>query len=104
MAPVFGGILLPLIGICVGVVSVFAFTRPSSPLKEKTQRIKGFGLDLEVSVLTLIVLIGLTFSLAGIYLVTRDYDTTVKALSGAREDLKRARENFDYAIDQAKKI
>jgi hypothetical protein len=99
-----GAVLLPLIGICVVLFSIFAFVRPSNSLKDKTQRIRGFGLDLEVSVLTLFILIGLTFSMAGIYLVTREYEKKIEDLAGAKDDLKRAEIDFAHALRQARQI
>jgi hypothetical protein len=102
---VISAILLPLIGIAVVLFSMFAFYRPFGlPLKEKTQRLRGFGLDLEISVLTLFVLIGLTFCLTGFYLLTRDYESKIEELSGLKEDLRRAEKDFAVALRQAKQF
>jgi hypothetical protein len=105
IAKVIGAILLPLIGIVVVLFSLVAFVAPfGTNLKDKTQRIKGFGLDLEVSVLTLFVLIGLTLSLSGIYLITRDYEAKLNELSEYRVKLARAEEDFSRALAQARQF
>lgn len=105
LAKIIGAILLPLIGIAVVLFSLTAFVRPFGvSLRDTRQKIKGFGLDLEVSVLTLFVLIGVTLSLSGIYLVTRDYEAKLGELADYRIRLARAEEDFSRALAQARQI
>lgn len=100
-----GAVILPLIGIAMVVFALITFVSPrGAKLRESRQKIKGFGLDVEVSVLTLFVLIGLTFSLAGIYLIVRDYEKKVAELGETRLELARAERDFSRALAQAKQI
>ena len=105
IAMLVGAVVLPLIGILMVLFALGVFVSPrGARLRETTQKIKGFGLDVEVSVLTLFVLIGLTFSLAGIYLIVRDYEKKVSEVGTLRLELARAERDFSRALAQAKQI
>lgn len=57
---------LPLLGMGIVVFCVLSFFFPyGEKLKGKIQKIKGFGVDLEVSVLTLFIIIGVILSFSG---------------------------------------
>lgn len=76
------------IGIAVVLFCMLSFILPyGSRFREKTQKIKGFGVDLEVSVLTVFILIGFTFAFSGIFLQFKGYDNQLSALE--RERLER---------------
>jgi hypothetical protein len=76
-----------------------------SPLRERfsnaTQRIQGFGLNLEVSVLTLLVLISVGLMTSGIWMQLQDVARQLKQLeidkTTAEEKAKRAEENLANA-------
>lgn len=82
-------VCFPLIGIGIIIFCILSFIFPfGRRFKDKVQKIKGFGLDIEVSILTLIILIGFIFSFTGIYLNTRAYEDEIvnkdKQLSSER--------------------
>jgi len=105
VARMIGAVLLPLVGVAVVLFTLVMFLRPNSAnLHGKTQKLKGFGLDLEISVLTLFVLIGMTFSLVGTYLVVQDYETKVRETGELRQALTRASEAFDVALRKARQV
>lgn len=76
-----------------------------SPLRERfssaTQKIQGFGLNLEVSVLTLLVLISVGLMTSGIWMQLQDVGSKLKQLeidkTTAEEKAKRAEENLANA-------
>lgn len=73
------------IGIAVVLFCMLAYIFPyGERFRDKTQKIKGFGLDLEVSVLTVFILIGFVFTFSGILLQIRGYDDQLKKLEEAR--------------------
>lgn len=104
VARAIGAVLLPLVGILVVVFALLSFLRPNAvTLQGKTQKIKGFGLDLEISVLTLFVLIGMTFSLIGAYLVVQDYEGKIRETAELRQQLARATDAFETAPERLAK-
>jgi hypothetical protein len=104
-ARVIGAVLLPLVGVAVVGFALWSFLRPNSAnLQGKVQKIKGFGLELEISVLTLFVLIGMTFSLVGTYLVVQDYETKVRETAELKQELARSNEAFDTALRKARQV
>src|SRR6266849_1649073 len=76
-----------------------------SPLRERfssaTQKIQGFGLNLEVSVLTLLVLISVGLMTSGIWIQLQDVSSKLKQLeidkTTAEDKAKRAEENLANA-------
>ena len=104
-AKIMGAVLLPLIGIAIVLFALLAFVLPFGlSLKDTTQKIKGFGLDLQVSVLALFVLIGLTLSLTGIYLITQDYESKIEELTDYKVKLQNAEHAFKQALAQARQV
>jgi hypothetical protein len=96
-------VVLPLIGILLVLLALAAFVLPRQvPLRDKTQHIKAFGMDLQVSLVTLFVLVGLTFALSGLYLITRQYESQLEDLSSYRHKLDRATEDLQRVVAQAK--
>ena len=66
--------LFPLLGVAIIVFCLLSFVFPyGERFKDKIQKIKGFGVDLEVSVITLFILIGVILSFTSIYLQLKDY-------------------------------
>jgi len=64
-----------------------------TPLGEKLktpQRIKGFGVDLEVSVLTVFVLIGCLLSLSTFYMQMRNFESSIASAKSESDGLKLA--------------
>src|SRR5713226_8555654 len=76
-----------------------------SPLRERfsnaTQKIQGFGLNLEVSVLTLLVLISVGLMTSGIWMQLQDVSKQLKQLeiekTKAEEKARRAEEDLANA-------
>lgn len=98
-------LVLPLLGIMIVVFCVLSFFFPyGERFKDKIQRIKGFGLDLEVSVLTLFIIVGVVLSLTGIYLQVKRYEEQVKRYEeqvlSAKEEARVVRE----ALAKAQKM
>jgi len=104
-AKTIAAILLPLIGILVVLFCLLALMLPfGAKIKDKTQRFKGFGVDVELSVLALFVMTGLVLSLTGIYLVTRDYETKLQELAQYKTRLERAEVDFKNAIERSQRF
>jgi hypothetical protein len=86
--------------ICGILVLLFClmliFTQRGAKFKER-QILRGFGLELEVSVLTLLVLVGFTLSLASIYLQMTNYQSL---LAKAEENSK----SLELALRQTSKF
>jgi hypothetical protein len=75
-------VVLPAVGILLLVLIVAALPfNISTAYKDKVQHIKAFGVDLDISVLTLLVLVALTLSLTGAFFLSRDYEQRLAALS-----------------------
>ena len=75
MNPLINSYVLPLLGAGIIVFCVFSFLLPyGSKFQGKIQHIKGFGVELEVSILTLFVIVGLILSSTGLYLQLKDYN------------------------------
>ncbi|HEX8141179.1 MAG TPA: hypothetical protein VF553_01185 [Pyrinomonadaceae bacterium] len=88
---------LTICGILVLLLCLFLiFTQRGAKFKER-QILRGFGLELEISVLTLLVLVGFTLSLASIYLQMTNYQSL---LAKAQENSK----SLELALRQASKI
>ena len=105
VARVIGAVLLPLVGVAVVLFALLSFLRPTATnLQEKVQKIKGFGLELEISVLTLFVLIGMAFSLVGTYLVVQDYETKVRETAELKQELTGTKEAFETALRRSRQV
>lgn len=74
--------VLPVLGILVVVVSLIALAFPfGNRFREKTQKFKGFGIDLEMSVLPLALLLGVVLCFAGIYIASESYESRLAELA-----------------------
>lgn len=81
------------LGIMVVLFCLSSYIFPfGERFKDKTQKIKGFGVDLEVSVITLFILIGFVLTFSGIFLQLKDYDRQL-------QELERTRTERDAKID-----
>jgi hypothetical protein len=72
-----------VLGIGIIIFCVLSLIFPyGQSFREKTQKIQGFGLNLEVSVLTLLLIIGFVFIFfgSGIWFQLRSIDTRLKSL------------------------
>ena len=91
-------LFLPFLGIGILIFCILSFFFPyGEKFKDKIQKIKGFGVDMEVSVLTLFIILGVILSLTGIYIQIKDYE----------EQLYRAKKEKDAvkeALEQSKKM
>lgn len=80
---------LPLLGIGIVVFCILSFFFPyGEKFKGKIQKIKGFGVDLEVSVLTLFIIIGVILSFSGVYLQIKDYEEQLYQVKKERDTVK----------------
>ena len=76
MDPLITNYVMPGIGCIIILVCLLSFFSSfGDKFKDKTQKIKGFGIDLEVSVLSLFILVGVALSFAGIYLNVMNYES-----------------------------
>ncbi|MEE9553376.1 MAG: hypothetical protein V3W18_03675 [candidate division Zixibacteria bacterium] len=90
--------ILPILGVLILLVCVGAFLFPyGEKFKGKIQKIKAFGLVLEVSVITFFVMVGMIFLLLGVYLQMKNYE---ERLDKAQLD----RDNANAALTLAKKM
>ena len=87
----YAGIALLL--LCIAIL----LTPVGKQFSEKTQKIQGFGLNLEVSVLTLLVLIAVALMTSGIWLQLQDVSKQLRQLE---DDKRRAEDNYRIAQDQ----
>lgn len=85
--------------------SLLAFFLPyGTALKDHTQRVKAFGVDLEVSAIMLFVLVGLTLSLTGIYLRSRNYEERIQGKDSEVSTLASKVENLQEELRRAKRL
>lgn len=79
-----------------------------SPLRDRfsnaTQKIQGFGLNLEVSVLTLLVLISVALMSTGIWMQLQDVSTQVRTLTEQKLNAELALQSTRDQLDNAKRI
>jgi hypothetical protein len=80
--------VLPALGIVILLFCLGSFVFPyGDRFKGKIQKVKAFGLDLEVSVITFFVIIGVIFSFTGVYIQIKNYEG----------QLASTKEQLDYA-------
>jgi hypothetical protein len=95
---------LSIFGIIILLISIaLIFSGRATSLKAP-QRIRGFGVELEISVLTLLVLVGLTLSLSSIYMQVSGYQ---QQLSSSQQKLNLLSSDISSAqrqLEAAKKI
>jgi hypothetical protein len=90
-------LLLSLLGIVVLLACLIMIALNKIPELSVPQKLKGFGLDLNISVVTLLVLVGLVLALTSTFLQVRNYDSALAAAEKKAEAL-------DAALSQAKKM
>lgn len=80
--------ILPALGIVILLFCLGSFLFPyGERFKGKIQKVKAFGFDLEVSVITFFVIVGVIFSLTGAYFQAKNYEA----------ELSNAKDKLDYA-------
>ena len=85
--------ILPALGIVILLFCLGSFLFPyGERFKGKIQRVKAFGFDLEVSVITFFVIVGVIFSLTGAYFQVKNYEA----------ELSNAKDKLDYANKKLK--
>lgn len=90
-------LVLSLLGIVVLLVCLVLIGMKRVPELSVPQKLKGFGLDLNISVVTLLVLVGLVLALTSTFLQVRNYDSALHAA-------ERKAEALDVALTQAKRM
>ncbi len=80
--------VLPILGIVILLFCFGSFVFPyGDRFKGKIQKVKAFGLNLEVSVVTFFVIIGVIFLLTGVYIQIKNYEA----------QLASSKDQLDYA-------
>lgn len=80
--------VLPILGIVILLFCFGSFVFPyGDRFKSKIQKVKAFGLDLQVSVVTFFVIIGVIFLFTGVYIQIKNYEA----------QLASSKEQLDYA-------
>jgi len=90
-------LLLSLLGIIVLLVCLVLIGMKRVPELSVPQKLKGFGLDLNISVVTLLVLVGFVLALSSTFLQVKHYDS---ALSDAEKKV----DALDAALTQARRM
>ena len=70
-------LVLSLLGIFILLVCLVLIASKRVPELKSTQTIKAWGLDLNISLITLLVLVGLVLALTSTYLQIRNYDQQI---------------------------
>jgi len=78
-------LVLPIVGVGIICFCIASFFLPfGQRFKASKQVIRGFGLDLEISVLTLLLLMGFAMAFAGVYLQLQN-----RMAAGLNDEIKR---------------
>jgi len=105
MHSIISNVVLPLFGVGIIVFCLLSFVfRYGKNIRGKTQKIKGFGVDMEVSVIALLIIIGVLLSIIGIYLQIRDFEAEIKKHEKKVVSANSAKEELKRALAQANKI
>jgi hypothetical protein len=83
-------LLLSFLGILILVSCLVLIATKRVPELKSPQIIKGLGLDLNISLITLLVLVGLVLALTSTYLQVRDYDAQISAAAQKLTNLEMA--------------
>ncbi len=68
-------LIISIFGFGIIIFCILSFFFPyGEKFTGKIQKIKGFGIDLEISIFTLFILIGVILSSTGVYFKIKDYD------------------------------
>ena len=100
-------LVLPVFGLAILVFSLAAMVFPfghNLTTRPPSQVIKGFGIDLQVSILTLLLIIGSLLTLSAVFFLNRQYDSTVQQLIESKARLASAETAFSKALDAARRI
>jgi predicted membrane protein len=93
-----GILFIPLLGFGIIIFCILSFFLPyGEKFKGKIQKIKGFGVNLEISIFTLFIIIGVILSLTGVYLQITDYEQQLN-------NSKKEEEAAKIALAQANKM
>ncbi len=106
---IFSAVILPILGIIIVIFCASSFIFPyGEKLRDRIQKINAFGVNLEISVITIFIIIGIVMAYTGIFLYVRDYETQLSQtrkgyetqLSEIRKDYEtlRATLRADYTI------
>ena len=92
-------LILPGLGIAIILFCIASFVFPfGQRFKEGKQVIRGFGLDLEISVLTLLLLIGFVMTFSGFYMYLRNENADT-----LREEIRELRGKLDAAREEVQR-
>ena len=102
-------LFLPLIGIVIIFLCLLSFFFPmAKPLRDRTQKFTGLGVSMEISVLTVFVLMGFILSLSSFFLQWKGYldqkethDKLIATKEGEITELKRTVEVLRDQIEQS---
>lgn len=96
------------IGIVIILLCLLTFILPSlAKLRESRQKFKGLGVELEMSTMMLVFLIGVLLTLPGFYFNIKDYEEeisrTESEFTEKIEKIQRENESLKRMIDEAKR-
>lgn len=81
-------LVLSLFGIVFLFACLILIALKRVPELKSPQQIKGLGLDLNISLITLLVLVGLVLSLSSTYLQIKNYDQELQEIARKRDTLE----------------
>ena len=91
-------LIFPILGVGIIIFCILKFILPyGEKFTGKIQKIKGFGVELEISIFTLLILIGIILSLTGVFLEIKDYEQQLDAIKQEKEAAK-------FALSQANQM
>lgn len=97
-------LVLPVLGIVIVLFCLGSFVFPyGSKFGTATQVIRGYGLDLQISLLTALMLIGVGLSLTGVGIYLFSSARQVTKLEGDLGDARREAANWKKAFDDAQR-
>jgi hypothetical protein len=100
----YGTTYLSIFGVVILLICIaLIFSQRATPLRTP-QRIRGFGVELEISVLTLLVLVGLILSLSSIYIQVAGYHQQLSSSKQQLDSLNSEIASAKRQLEAAKKI
>src|SRR5260370_33460709 len=94
---VISGIILPTFGVGIVLFCLLSFVFPyGERFKDKVQKIKALGVDLEVSVLALFILVGVVMAFVGVYLRVSDYEGRLQLAANDASAMRKALEQAQH--------
>ena len=91
------------IGIVLFCISAYIFPY-GNKFRDKVQTIKGFGVDLQVSVLTVFILMGFVLTFSAVFLQLKGYQDQLKKLEDERTQKSAAIEHMQKQLEQMRKL